>query len=83
MLLCYFAKVCEIILHSQIYPLVKQHILLYQPGSVGERPTLTNLLCFTEYVSTAFYNRRQIDVECTDFSKAFDTVDDNIISYLA
>lgn len=43
------------------------------------RSTVTNLAVFNNYASAALDSDLQIDVIYTDFSKAFDSVDHNIL----
>ena len=45
---------------------------LIQSLTAMSRSTVTNLCCFTQYVSNSFDNKEQVDVIFTDFSKAFD-----------
>lgn len=42
---------------------------------------MTNLAVFNNYASAALDSGSQMDVIYTDFSKAFDSVDHNILSY--
>lgn len=50
-----------------------------QHGFVRGRSTATNLLEFSSCVFTAFSQKLQTDVIYTDFSKAFDTVNHNLL----
>jgi Reverse transcriptase (RNA-dependent DNA polymerase). len=43
------------------------------------KSTTSNLAVFTQYVSEVLDNRGQVDVVYTDFQKAFDQIDHNIL----
>lgn len=51
-----------------------------QHGFVNNRSTITNLATFTQFVSNIIDKLGQVDVIYTDFSKAFDRIDHNILS---
>lgn len=74
-----FAKLFEIVLYDQIYPLVKSHISPLQHGFMERRSTVTNLAVFSQYVSEVLDSRGQVDVIYTDISKAFDQIDHNLL----
>lgn len=78
-LICNFAKVFEILLHDVIFNHVKNSISPSQHGFFKKRSTTTNLSMFTQYVSDAMDSKCQIDVVYTDFSKAFDKLDHEIL----
>ena len=69
------AKIYESILHGKLYEQLKHRIAPSQHGFMKGRSVQTNLINFTEYVSTNLDEKKQVDVVYTDFSKAFDTVD--------
>lgn len=74
-----FAKVFEMSVYAQLYPMVSNLISPYQHGFVSGRSVATNLACFNHYVSTSFNGRGQVDAVYADFSKAFDTIDHGIV----
>ena len=78
-LLCNFSKIFESILYSNIYPNIKRIISSKQHGFMTGRSTVSNLLCLTQDITEAFDSRTQLDVVYTDFQKAFDKVDHNIL----
>lgn len=73
------AKIFESILYIHIFNHVKINISTNQHGFMPRRSTLTNLLNFTHYVSSGLDKRKQVDVIYTDFQKAFDKVDHDIL----
>lgn len=74
-----FAKVFEIIVYNQIYPLVRRQISTTQHGFMQNRSTVSNLLLFTQYMSEMLDNGEQVDVLYTDFTKAFDRVNIQVL----
>ena len=78
-LLCNFSKVFESILHKFIQFQVRNRLSHTQHGFINGRSTVTNLCCFTQFVSDSFDAKRQVDVVYTDFSKAFDQLNHNIL----
>ena len=74
-----FAKVFEMVLYSMIYPHVKNYIYSLQHGYLKNKSTLTNLVCFTQYVSDILDSHGQVDVIYTDMSKAFDRIHHNLL----
>lgn len=77
--LCNFAKVFEISVYSYVFPLVRNLIAPEQHGFYANRSVSTNLVCFTQYLSGVLDSRGQIDVVYTDFSKAFDKMDHEVL----
>jgi len=73
------AKLFEIILHKYIYNHCWQFIVDQQHGFRPTRSTVTNLLTFTKAVNKSLDNNIQIDVIYTDFEKAFDKVNHDIL----
>lgn len=78
-LLCNFSKVLESILHGVMYRHVSHSIIVSQHGFVKKRSTTTNLVSFTQYLSVEIDGGRQVDALYTDFSKAFDRLDHDIL----
>lgn len=74
-----FAKVFEIVLYNRIYPSTKYILSPYQHGFVSNRSTVSNLATFSHFVSNELDNKCQVDVIYTDFSKAFDKVDHDLL----
>jgi hypothetical protein len=74
-----FSKLFESVLYRFIYSNVKCHISESQHGFVSSRSTITNLVCITDYIANAIDNNTQVDVIYTDFSKAFDKLNHNIL----
>lgn len=70
-----FSKVFEVVLYSFIYPHVRKYISPQQHGFVDGRSTITNLACFSQFLTEAIDNGSQVDVIYTDFAKAFDRLD--------
>jgi hypothetical protein len=75
-----FSKVFEfIILSDNLCFHFKSYISQSQPGFVKGRSTISNLCTFTQYVAHSMDLGLQTDVIYTDFSKAFDRVDNEIL----
>lgn len=72
-------KLFESIISKKLYPMFKNIIIDEQHGFMTGRSTTTNFLVFQSYVLDAFKAGRQIDVIYTEFSKAFDNIDHNIL----
>jgi hypothetical protein len=74
-----FSKIFEIVLYSYIYPYITNFISPQQHGFLKKRSTVTNLACFSQYVSESINQGSQVDTIYTDFAKAFDRVDHRLI----
>lgn len=74
-----FSKVLEVILHQRIYRAVAGQISSRQHGFVPGRSTVTNLTLFSQFISECLDDGVQVDVVFTDFSRAFDVVNHNIL----
>jgi len=72
-------RVFESIIVDKLIPLMSRHILEEQHGFMPNRFTVTNLSIFCSYISSALESFVQRDVIYTDFSKAFDSVDHDIL----
>lgn len=72
-------KIFEAIVKKKIYALIKNFISEFQHGFVGGRSTATNLSIFTSYCLQSMETRNQVDVIFTDFAKAFDRVQHNVL----
>lgn len=73
------AKIFEQILYRRIFPSVKNLICDEQHGFMANRSTDTNLITFTETLTELLDSGGQVDVIYTDFAKAFDKVNHDIL----
>ncbi|KAL0839920.1 hypothetical protein ABMA28_016536 [Loxostege sticticalis] len=73
------SKLFERLVHNQIYPILHKTIIEEQHGFVKQRSTVTNLLIFTNMLFEKVDDGAQVDVIYTDFKKAFDRVDHEIL----
>lgn len=78
-LLAVFSKIFEKILHKNIYEHVAKHIATEQHGFVKKRSTVTNLVEYTSTIADYLNQKIQVDSIYTDFSKAFDSVDHQLL----
>lgn len=78
-LLCNFSKAFEFLLHNSIHHHVSSIISPYQHGFMKGRSTTTNLVVITQFIAKSIDMQAQTDVVYTDFSKAFDRLDHNIL----
>lgn len=74
-----FGKLFEKLLYPYIAWHVKNIITLHQHGFTSSRSTATNLVAFTNNLTNSIDKKSCIDVIYTDFSKAFDSVNHNIL----
>lgn len=72
-------KIFEGIVYKKISPLFKHFIINEQHGFMSSRSTTTNLLVLQHFILNAFKSNCQVDVIYTDFAKAFDKIDHNIL----
>lgn len=72
-------KLFEKIITDQLTQFVSSQITVSQHGFIKGRSTSTNLLEFTTLVINGFKQSQQTDVIYTDFSKAFDCVNHNLL----
>ena len=80
-IICNFSKILEIILYDHLYAHVNSCLIPEQHGFVSGRSSVTNLVIKTQFISEALDQKGQVDVIYTDFSKAFDKLDHNILLY--
>lgn len=73
------AKFMEKTVHHYLYPFIYPNIPHQQHGFIKGRSTNTNLAIFTNDVLRGMEGGFQVDVIYTDFEKAFDRVDHNIL----
>jgi hypothetical protein len=78
-ILPHISKVFESIIYSYVYTNVQNVISEHQHGFFRGRSTSTNLSCISHFISAALDKNTQVDVIYTDFSKAFDRIDHNIL----
>jgi Reverse transcriptase (RNA-dependent DNA polymerase). len=65
---------------KQLYPILSPIITDHQHGFMSKRSTATNLLSFTEYITSVLDARSgQVDVIYTDFLKCFDKIHHNVL----
>lgn len=76
-----FAKVYELLLYKFIFSAIKPKITSQQHGFLPLKSTVTNLMEFSLDISTELDNGGRVDVIYTDFSKAFDKVNHDILLY--
>ena len=80
-LLSAFAKIYESILQKRLLLHVKPVLSVYQHGFLQDRSTMTNLTILTDFLTSELDKGGQVDVIYTDFSKAFDTVDHDVLLF--
>lgn len=78
-LLSTLSKVFEKLVHNELYPVLHNIIIPQQHGFVKLRSTTTNLLSFSSFLFDSFDNGLQVDAVYTDFCKAFDKVDHELL----
>lgn len=76
---CIVSKLFESIVSNKIAPFIYGVVSTSQHGFIKGRSTVTNLLVYTESLSEALEDRCQVDSVYTDFSKAFDRVQHEIL----
>ena len=74
-----FCKVFESIMYHRILTHIKPDISISQHGFLPHRSTVTNLATLTEHITSEINNGSQVDVVYTDFKKAFDTVNHDLL----
>ena len=74
-----FAKIFESVIYKQIYLHMQPILSPYQHGFQPRKSTITNLAEFVHYLATRIDKRGQVDVIYTDFSKAFDVINHDIL----
>lgn len=66
-------------MHGFLFSKIRNKLTTHQHGFYSGRSCLTNLCCFSTCVCDAFNSKSQVDVIYTDFRKAFDQIDLNIL----
>lgn len=77
--LCIVSKVFERLIYNQIYPSIKQSFSSYQHGFLKGRSTTSNLILLNDFLTEAMDDGQQVDVVYTDYSKAFDRINHNLL----
>lgn len=78
-IVCNFSKIFEIVLHKIFSHHTGNLISINQHGFIEGRSTVTNLCCKTQFICECLDKQRQVDVIYTDFSKAFDKIDHQLL----
>lgn len=73
------AKLFEQIIYSKLFNHMQPFINEAQHGFMTKRSTVTNLSVFINNINEMLEKKQQIDVVYTDFQKAFDKVDHDIL----
>lgn len=74
-----FGKVFESIVCDSLFPSIRSSILECQHGFYSRRSIETNLVIYAEYIFNALDDGVQVDSVYSDFSKAFDKVDHDVL----
>lgn len=78
-ILCAMGKLFERILIKKLYWFFKPYIIPEQHGFLPKKSTATNLTSFTDDVLIALDRGHEVHAIYTDFSKAFDVVDHQVL----
>lgn len=73
-LMCNFTNIPECVLSNIVYSHVITSIVPEHYGFIKGRSATTNLGAFTQFISSAWYNRMQVGATYTNFSKTFDSL---------
>lgn len=74
-----FGKVFEKIITTKLTCVLKNHINVNQHGFCKGRSVETNMLTFTSFLVDALDRKKQVDVVYSDFSKAFDKINHDLL----
>ena len=77
--LCIQGKCQERIVRTAIYSFVSAYLSDWQHGFVKGRSTATQLILTHHNWAKTLYERHQVDVDFSDFCKAFDLVPHNVL----
>jgi hypothetical protein len=78
-IICNFAKIFELLLHTFFHRHVSRTLSPHQHGFMKGRSVETNLVSLTQFLAEALNENKQVDVIYTDFSKAFDRIDHQLL----
>ena len=74
-----FAKIFEIVLHSQMYSHVTTCLAPQKHGFTKGKSTVTNLILKTQFLAECIDKRSQVDCIYMDFSKTFDRLNHQLL----
>lgn len=77
--LCIFEKIFEKIIYKTLFMTVKNILIREQFGFIPGRSAESGLVQYTDDIWKSMENRHQVDSVYTDFSKAFDRINHNIL----
>ncbi|KAL0822801.1 hypothetical protein ABMA28_004807 [Loxostege sticticalis] len=77
--LCLFAKVFERIVYTQVYNSLSSIFIPEQHGFLKKRSTTSNLISFTEFVTSGMDAGGEVHAIFTDYCKAFDRIDHSLL----
>ena len=72
-------KIFTKIINDKLFPILKNIIINEQHGFLTKRSTITNLATFKQTIFESFSINAQTDLVYTDFKKAFDRIDHNLL----
>ena len=72
-------KILDSLITNKLTPLFKNIIHTEQHGFTQGQSTLTNLITYENFLNTSLEQKLQVDSIYTDLSKAFDTVNHNLL----
>lgn len=78
-IMCAPAKLFEQIIYCSLYGYVEKYFVSQQHGFIANKSISTNLFIFGNYVYETLENKSQLDTVYTDFRKAFDKVDHDVL----
>lgn len=73
------SKIFEKIIYCKLFNIVGKRISPKQHGFIPKKSTISNLIELNEYLTSNIPGGGQVDVIYTDFAKAFDKVDHNVL----
>lgn len=74
-----FSMVFEKLVHEQLQQFFVGKLDVHQHGFIKKKSTLSNLSHYVDYISCNLDAGYEVHAICTDFAKAFDTVNFNIL----
>ena len=77
--LCIVSKLFEKLVYGQVYSALKHSFNFSQHGFLKGRSTVSNLVLLNSALTDAMDNGSQLDVVYTDYSKAFDRIQHNLL----